>query len=84
MPIFREILEDNGMSFLNKKPSWVRGNQKTLLDHISTNLPTHVSNIDTKPMGTSDHLMVSEVAASPDLQQPHTVDYKILLIKLEH
>ena len=36
-----------------------RGNKKSLLDHITTNSPTHVSNINTEPMGTSDHHMVT-------------------------
>ena len=59
MPIYREILEENGMSILNKKPTWYKKKQKALLDHISTNRPTHVSNIKTEPVGTSDHMLVS-------------------------
>ena len=31
MPIYKEILEDNGMSVQNKKPTWFRGNQKLFL-----------------------------------------------------
>ena len=59
MPIYREVLEDNGMVVQNKKTTWFRGTQKALLDHIATNIPSHVSNIDTELMGTSDYLMVS-------------------------
>ena len=28
MPIYREILEENGMSIQNKKPTWFRKKQK--------------------------------------------------------
>ena len=59
MPIYREILEDNGLSVQNKKKTWFRVNKKVLLDHITTNVPMHVSNINTEPMGKSDHHMVS-------------------------
>ena len=37
MPIYRDILEENGMYVMNKKPTWFRGNKKSLIDHIATN-----------------------------------------------
>ena len=52
-------MEDNGMAVQNKKFTWFTGYQKALLDHVTTNHPNHVSNINTEYMGKSDHLMVS-------------------------
>ena len=30
MPIYREMLEENGMIVMNKKPTWFRGNKRAL------------------------------------------------------
>ena len=58
MPIYRDILEENSMYVMNKKPAWFRGNKKSLIDHIATNCHQHIDNIITTPCGTSDHGMV--------------------------
>ena len=71
MPIYREILEEHGMYVMNKKPTWFRGNRKSLIDHIATNAHQHIDNITTIPPGISDHGMVifnlrtSEITDNP-------------------
>ena len=70
MPIYKEIFDDNGLSLLNKKPTWFRGKQKALLYHIRTNIPTHVSNIDIEPIGKSDNHMVSFDLKKENIENP--------------
>ena len=52
------MLEENGMFVMNKKPTWFRGDRKSLIDHIATNCHQHVDNIITTPNGITDHGMV--------------------------
>ena len=48
-PIYREILEEHGIYVMNKKPTWFRGNRKSLINHIATNAHQHIDNITTTP-----------------------------------
>ena len=45
MPIYREILEEYGLCVMNKKPTWFRGDKKSLIDHITTNAHQNIDNI---------------------------------------
>ena len=58
MPIYRDILEEYGLCIMNKKPTWFRGDKKSLIDHLSTNLHQNINNITTTLPGISDHGMV--------------------------
>ena len=58
MPIYRDILDEYGMHVMNKKPTWFRGDKKSLIDHVATNTHQHIDNITTTPAGISDHGMV--------------------------
>ena len=42
MPIYIEILEENGMHVMNKKITWFRAGKKSLIDHIATNSHQHI------------------------------------------
>ena len=58
MPIYREILEKYGLCVMNKKPTWFRGDKKSLIDHITTNAHQNIDNITNTLPGISDHVMV--------------------------
>ena len=75
MPKYREILKDNGMAVQNKKTTWFRENNKALLDNSTTNVPNHVSNINTESMGTSDHLMMSLDLKTKENTKNHKYHY---------
>ena len=52
-------MEDYGLRFMNKTPTWYRGNQKSLIDHVATNMHTHIEIISTYHAGVSDHCIVN-------------------------
>ena len=51
-------MECYDMCLMNKNPTWFRGNQKILNDHITTIMHTHIDNITTTAPGLSDQSMV--------------------------
>ena len=59
MPLYKKLMEDYGLCLKNKKRTWIRGNLKSLIDHITTNMHTHIYDITTSHSGISNHSMVS-------------------------
>ena len=60
LPIYQEIMEENGLVILNKEKTRYAKNEKpSLIDHISTNMVNQIDNISTDKQPISDHCMVS-------------------------
>ena len=60
LPIYQEIMEENGLVILNKdKTRYAKNEKPSLIDHITTNMVNQIDNISTDKQPISDHCMVT-------------------------
>ena len=60
LPIYQEIMEENGLIILNKdKTRYAKNEKPSLIDHITTNMVNQIDNISTEKQPISDHCMVT-------------------------
>ena len=78
LPIYDDFLNESNLSILNKDHTRFESFcPSSLIDHIVTNLPSHVDQIMTSPSIISDHMVISCLLHSKELIQNEGYLYKM-------